>query len=489
MSGSDQRSLKLRETSSLGVKEKEKWGRLQREYEERERLTWREKAVPSSQTARVLGFGGLAVGMIAGGIAEALSGKTISSPSLILSEGNSERLATTLCRMRGAALKLGQILSIQEDSAMPPHLSEALERVRQNADIMPRSQLDRVLSSQLGKNWKDSFDTFNFTPVAAASLGQVHRGVLKDGRKVAIKVQFPGVAHSIDSDIKNLKTLATATGMFPKGIFIENIMEVMKDELQNECDYLAEAEHQEHFKLLLSEHDDKFFVPSVIHSLTTKQVLTSEWAPGLPIDWAVDLPQEERNKIGYQLLELSLLELFKFRYMQTDPNYSNYLYDVRSDRISLIDFGAARRYSKSFVDEYLNLVWAASNRDRQGVIKSSILLGFLTGEESEQMLEAHVDAGLELGRPFQNDRPFDFASSMVSAKIKKHGSTFATERLTPPPREVYSLHRRLSGAFMICIKMRARFECRELLKNVREEYIRESHRTNHGTEQSSLDAS
>lgn len=461
----------VEEDSVFPAAERKKWEALQSQYEERRGLVWNERSVPATQTARVLGFGGLAVGMLAGGIVEAFNSNKDASSSLLLSQGNSERLASTLCRMRGAALKLGQILSIQEDSVLPKHLSIALERARQNADIMPKTQLAQVLKSELGEKWEENFQAFDYNPVAAASLGQVHKGTLKDGRVVAMKVQFPGVATSIDSDLNNLKALATATGIFPKGLFIENIMEVMKEELQNECDYLAEAQHQDRFKELLLSHSDNFFVPAVIHDMTTKHVLTTEWAPGIPIDKTVGLPQRIRNQIGSQLLELSLAELFKFRYMQTDPNYSNYLYDVRRNRISLIDFGAARTYEKRFVDEYLNLVWSASNRDRQGIIDASLRLGFLTGSESQQMVDAHVDAGLEMGRPFQSDRPFDFASSLVSAKIRKHGGTFANERLTPPPKEVYSLHRRLSGAYMICIKLKAFFECREMLAKSREEYL------------------
>mmetsp|Transcript_8814 Transcript_8814/g.10544 ORF Transcript_8814/g.10544 Transcript_8814/m.10544 type:complete len:569 (-) Transcript_8814:44-1750(-) len=468
--------------------------KLQKQYEGKNEVVgsaeWREKQVPGSPVARVAGFGALAVGLVGGGVAEAISrigdasGKV--SESVFASEGNSELLARSLCRMRGAALKVGQMMSIQDESLMPPHLAKALDKVRQNADIMPEKQLHGMLKNGLGEDWETKFVKFDPVPFAAASLGQVHRAFVKDNEsfdqeeiEVAVKVQYPGVAESIDSDLANLKMLASVTGVFPKGIFIENIIKVMKEELKEECNYVLEAEHQERFRDMIlfpsgnnqfyPSNDDNFYVPKVVSNLSTERILTTEWAHGVPIDHVKHFPQSVRNSVGRRLLKLSLLELFHFRYMQTDPNYSNFLYDVDKDRITLIDFGATRSYSKEFVSKYLELVWAASNMNREKVLEISKEIGFLTGEESQLMVNAHIDAGLEVGRPFQRNAPFDFKASKLSTKMSQHGTTFATERLTPPPREIYSLHRKLSGAYMTCIKIGAVFTCRDLLINTIEE--------------------
>jgi aarF domain-containing kinase len=136
----------------------------------------------------------------------------------------------------------------------------------------------------------------------------------------------------------------------------------------------------------------------------------------------------------------------------------------------LIDFGATREYQDGFIDDYIELVWAASNSDRSAILDYSIKLGFLTGEESRDMVNAHIEAGLEVGRPFQRNAPFDFRASKIAQQMSKHGDTFLNERLTPPPMEIYSLHRRLSGAYMTCIKMGAVFPCRDLLEQAYRAY-------------------
>lgn len=172
--------------------------------------TFHERAVPASPLARVFGFGTLAMGLAAGTVAEGVRrtlgvSDAAAGAGVVMSEANAERLASTLCRMRGAALKLGQMLSIADDSVVPPVVQEVLERVRQSADIMPKHQLHSALSAAFGPDWRDLVAEFDDTPMAAASIGQVHRAVMHDGRVVAMKVQYPGVARSIDSDLDNAK--------------------------------------------------------------------------------------------------------------------------------------------------------------------------------------------------------------------------------------------------------------------------------------------
>jgi aarF domain-containing kinase len=135
-----------------------------------------------------------------------------------LSEANTERLAEGLCRMRGAALKVGQMLSIQDESLVPPQLQAVLDRVRDGADVMPRKQLERALVSELGADWESRLAHFEWTPLAAASIGQVHAARLKDGREVVMKVQYPGVAESIHSDVNNLKRLIRFVNVLPRGM-------------------------------------------------------------------------------------------------------------------------------------------------------------------------------------------------------------------------------------------------------------------------------
>jgi aarF domain-containing kinase len=174
--------------------------------------------------------------------------------------------------------------------------------------------------------------------------------------------------------------------------------------------------------------------------------------------------QETRNTVARQLLRLTIHELFVWRFMQTDPNWGNYLYDADTQVLHLIEFRSCREYDKVFVDAYLRLVWAAANRDTAALTDISRQLDFLTGDETPAMLAAHTGAGLVVDEPFVSNEPFDFAGSDLTARIGRHGEVFAKHRLTPPPRDAYSLHRKLAGAFLACIKLRAKIQCRDILE-------------------------
>ncbi|GAV74682.1 ABC1 domain-containing protein [Cephalotus follicularis] len=438
----------------------------------------RERRVPSTPFSRAIGFAGLGVGLAWGTVQESARRLVFGTPSPeekqsvlspFLSEKNAERLALALCRMRGAALKIGQMLSIQDESLIPAPILAALDIVRQGADVMPRSQLNEVLHTELCPDWQSKLTSFDYEPLAAASIGQVHRAVTKDGMEVAMKIQYPGVADSIESDIENVKLLLNRTNLIPKGLYLESAMKVAKEELARECDYELEAVNQKRFRDLLSNANG-FYVPVVVDEISSRRVLTTELVSGIPIDKVALLDQETRNYVGKKLLELTLKELFVFRFMQTDPNWSNFLFDVTTRTINLIDFGAARDYPKIFVDNYLRMVIACANGDRDAVIEMSKRLGFLTGMESEVMLEAHVQAGFIVGLPFSKPGGYNFQSTNITQSISNLGATMLKHRLTPPPAEVYSLHRKLSGAFLACIKLGAVVPCRELLLEVYEQY-------------------
>ncbi|KAJ1031402.1 hypothetical protein NDA13_001796 [Ustilago tritici] len=442
--------------------------------------------VPSSRLGRLLHYGGLGAGLAfgaAGSLLRASSGGTDGSApsSMFMSEQNVARLVDKLSTMRGAALKLGQFLSIQETKLLPPQIEQVLLRVQNGANYMPVWQMNKVMSQELGgSDWRERhFKEFEDIPFASASIGQVHTAVLRNdfpdpkmaGQKVAVKVQFPGVLESIDSDLSYLRWLVSVSALLPKGLFLENTLRVLGRELKDECDYGREAEMGRRFGAILKDSSE-FEVPKVVDSLCTGKVLTTEMMRGRPLSQASRYPQDTRDRIAQSILNLSLSELFRFRLMQTDPNWSNFLYNERTGKIQLIDFGATREYSKEFMDNWLQMLQAAIAGDYEECLTWSRKVGYLTGEESPGMERAHVDSMIALGEPFRPDapNPYPFEHQTITDRVKAQIPLMLRERLTPPPQETYSLNRKLSGAFLLCARLKTHVSCRTLFEQIEADY-------------------
>uniref|UniRef100_A0A8C2Z1M7 Coenzyme Q8B n=1 Tax=Cyclopterus lumpus TaxID=8103 RepID=A0A8C2Z1M7_CYCLU len=438
----------------------------------------RERKVPATRISRLVNFGGLAVGLGIGAIAEvakqSLGGKPKKAQGALLdspflSEANAERIVNTLCKVRGAALKIGQMFSIQDNSFINPQLQRIFERVRQSADFMPAWQMNKVLEEDLGPGWREKLLSFEDKPFAAASIGQVHHGVLKDGREIAMKIQYPGVAESIHSDINNLMSVLKISAALPEGLFADSSLEVLQRELAWECDYKREAECAKKFRSML-EGNDIFLIPKVIDELSGSRVLAMDLVQGVPLDRCVDLDQETRNRICYRILQLCLREVFEFRFMQTDPNWANFFFNSDTGQVVLLDFGACRGYPESFTDDYIQVVHAASVGDRATVLSKSKDLKFLTGFETKAFMDAHVEAVMILGEAFASAEPFDFGNQSTTQRVQSFLPVMLRHRLTPPPEESYSLHRKMAGSFLICSKLKARISCKDMFLDVYDAY-------------------
>ncbi|OQE21667.1 hypothetical protein PENSTE_c011G04998 [Penicillium steckii] len=425
-----------------------------------------ESRVPSSRFARMWQYGGLATSMAFGAVGETFRRATGSqdSGSVMFSAGNMERMVAKLSKMRGAALKLGQMLSIQDSNMLPEPIQQVLQRVQDRADYMPASQRDKVLADNLGPNWRDLFSSFNEVPMAAASIGQVHSAILKStGKPVAVKVQYPGVADSIDSDLNNLSILLTASRLLPRGLYLDKTIANARTELAWECDYIREAEAASRFRTLLKD-DPVFVVPEIMPEASGKQVLTMEMLDGIAVTKIQDFSQSQRDWIGTQLMRLCLREIVEFRYMQTDPNWTNFLYNSSTNRLELLDFGASREYPSSFISTYVRTLIAASRNDRSECKTLSTEMGYLTGFESEAMADAHVSSLVTIAEPFMLSSPdlYDFSNQTITDRVRALIPLMLRERLSPPPEETYSLHRKLSGAFLLCARLGSKVPCKEL---------------------------
>ncbi|KAI3325050.1 ABC1-domain-containing protein [Xylariaceae sp. AK1471] len=432
----------------------------------------RESKVPATRLSRLWNYGGLAAGMLGGALSEGVSRGFGSGGqgSVMFSAGNMERLVAKLSRMRGAALKLGQMMSFQDSKMLPGPIQEVLQRVQDRADYMPAWQRDRVLVASLGPEWRDLFEDFEETPIAAASIGQVHRAILKSGEKVAVKIQFPGVADSINSDLDNISMLLTASKMLPKGLYLNKTIDNARTELGWECDYARELECGKRYKELLSDEGDVFAVPKIYAHASGKHVLTMQFMEGVGVTRVKSFTQAQRDWIGTQILRLCLREIAEFHFMQTDPNWTNFLYNAATNKLELLDFGASREFPALFVAQYMSLLAAAARQDRDAVIDYSQRLGYLTGHESRAMLDAHIASILTLAEPFLQSAPeeYDFADQTITERVRDLIPVMVRERLSPPPEETYSLHRKLSGAFLLCARLGSRVRCRELFEKALE---------------------
>ena len=242
--------------------------------------------------------------------------------SLVLSAGNMERLVAKLSKMRGAALKLGQMMSFQgqnkfsfkkyrklmsfvDSKMLPGFIYEVLQRVQDSADYMPSSQRNSVLATELGSDWRSLFESFEEKPMAAASIGQVHGAILRsNGQRVAVKVQYPGVAASISSDLNNLSLLLAASRLLPEGLYLDKTIANARIELAWECDYVREAESAKQFQKLLADEIDTFAVPTIYAEASGKKVLTMERMEGKAVTKVQDFSQDQKDWIGTQILRI-----------------------------------------------------------------------------------------------------------------------------------------------------------------------------------------
>ena len=218
-------------------------------------MTESSRAVPSGRARRFGKFarlaGGVATNMLTEGVSQVASGNRPRARDLLLTPGNARRLTKQLAEMRGAAMKLGQIFSMDTGDFLPRELADILATLRDAAYAMPEDQLESVLTDAFGPGYGSKLKNFERQPFAAASIGQVHRLSTRDGRAAVLKVQYPGVRESIDSDVDNLATLLRVSGLLPKHMDIAPLLAEVKLQLREEADYEQEARYLNAFVLSL----------------------------------------------------------------------------------------------------------------------------------------------------------------------------------------------------------------------------------------------
>jgi predicted unusual protein kinase regulating ubiquinone biosynthesis (AarF/ABC1/UbiB family) len=391
------------------------------------------------------------------------AGERPKMADLLLTPTNVGKLADRLSHLRGAAMKLGQMMSMDAGDFLPAELTTILAKLRDGAHFMPPQQLQRVLAAQWGQDWRTRFTQFEPRPLAAASIGQVHRATTRDGRLLAVKVQYPGIRDSIDADVDNVATLLRLSGLLPSELDVAPLLAEAKRQLRDEADYQREGAQMERFSRLLAD-DPAFVVPNLDQEFTTDNVLAMTFVPGHPIEHLSTMSQDIRDIAMTNLIRLALSELFTFGVMQTDPNFANYRFQADTGQIVLLDFGAVRDVSASTAQAYRNLLQAALDEDRLAMIEAAVAAGFFSGAVVDlhpARLNTMIDIILaELHRP----GPFDFGDRSFVEGLREQGMAVAGDKATwhLPPADILVAQRKISGTALLAARLNAKVDVRQL---------------------------
>jgi predicted unusual protein kinase regulating ubiquinone biosynthesis (AarF/ABC1/UbiB family) len=328
---------------------------------------------------------------------------------------------------------------------------------------MPIGQVAGVLESAWGRDWKDRFRRFRFTPMAAASIGQVHEAETRDGRYLAVKIQYPGVARSIDSDLDNVGALLRLFRVLPEDIDLDPLLAEARCQLHEETDYLREAGQLETFRRAI-DGQPGLRVPEVARDLTTPTVLAMELVNGEPIESLAAAPAETRDRVATRLVALALREVLDWGLVQTDPNFANFRYRAADDTVVLLDFGAVRRYGPARIAAFRRLLRAGLGDDRQALEAALADLGYLAPEDPAAYRRAILDIVETAAAPARHPGAFDFGPADLSERLAEQVYDLRVAQgfgRVPPPDILY-LHRKLGGLYLLCKRLSARINVSKL---------------------------
>lgn len=435
----------------------------------KEKEEYRSFSVPEGRLPRLLRLGGMSTGVLASAVATGVSqltrGQRPSLASAFLTPSVAGRISRDLGQMRGAAMKLGQMLSMDPGLVLPPEMTGLLATLRADAPHMPPKQLQTVLNAEWGSGWYGRFAKFDVRPFAAASIGQVHKAETRDGRRLAIKVQYPGVRASIDSDLDNLAALLRIPGLLPKGMDLAPMLSEAKVQLHQEADYEREAQNLAAFRRALNPFE-RYVLPEIDEELSTPNVLAMSFIESQPIEELASAPQVIRDKVAADLIELCLNELFTFGMMQTDPNLGNYRYETATGRVVLLDFGAAMRIERDMQEDFRQLLRAALGDDVDAKHAALMRIGYFnedTPEHHQRLIREMFEAAMQ---PLRQAEAFDFGRSPLLEQLRDMGLAMAKERElahVPPPATMF-LHRKIGGIYLLAARLQAKVSLRSLVE-------------------------
>jgi aarF domain-containing kinase len=375
-------------------------------------------------------------------------------------------LVEQLGQLKGAAMKLGQMLALESRDLFPDEVVAILEKLQNNASFMERHQVEKILQTELGEKVSD-FSHFSSVPIAAASVGQVHTAELF-GKKVAIKIQYPGVQDSIDSDLKILNKLmgliANLTGK--SQMDFSALVAEMGSIFRQETDYILEAELLEKYRAQ-AKLIEGIKTPEVYRSHSSSKVLTLSYEAGVSITEALRADQlslTDRDYYAHQFLNLYTKEFCEWGLVQTDPNLGNFLIDVKNRNLVLLDFGATKVYDFEFRKMYSKLIMAAFDKNKELSKEIVLEMGLLDPREEETGATSLLNLLFESMQPFRED-VYDFNNDDYADKMRELSRSLIRDlKFTPPPRQIIFLHRKLGGIFQILRRLQVKRDLKPYLE-------------------------
>lgn len=394
---------------------------------------------------------------------------------------SASNLAKELGNLKGSLMKTGQLLSVYGEHFFPPEVNSILKTLQADSKPLAWSAIKKVLVAELGSSKLQELE-IDPTPINAASLGQVHRARRKsDGLEIALKIQYPGVAQAIDSDLATLRTILSISKLAPKTHSFEELFNEVRMMLHNEIDYEREAELTKEFAESLKD-DPRFVIPKIIDEYCSSQVIASTLEIGDPVtsDGILGLPQHRRNKIGAAIIDLMFKEIFELRLVQTDTHFGNYR--VRSDKdgndcIILFDFGAVRKFPKRYIDPFASLIRSAISGSRKNMIQAGADLGYLRPEDADGILDLFCTMCEMVVEPFATECltdaeslrrddavGYDWGKSDLLDRLALRVKDAALAvRFRPPPRETVFLDRKLIGIYIFLKALKVKFGPRDVI--------------------------
>jgi predicted unusual protein kinase regulating ubiquinone biosynthesis (AarF/ABC1/UbiB family) len=349
-------------------------------------------------------------------------------------------LATSIGQLKATAMKVGQLMSYLE-LELPPELTAALAVLQTHSPPMPFERVTEIVTAELGEHATPLVGRMSPSPVAAASIGQVHRATLPTGEDVAIKVQYPGMEAAIASDFRSAAVGTRFAKLLAPGASVDAVVNEARRALLEECDYEREARYQQRFARIYADHAT-LAVPGVHWPYCSRRVLTTTWIEGLRFDdfLASDPPQSERDRLGEALFEFYLGTLFRHALYNWDPHPGNYIVQ-RDGRIAMLDYGSTREFDGAFVRKLGALTLAAQTDTRNALHRALADLGFVREGEKYDFETAR-----NLVRSFYGPMLRDETVSIERGEAKPFGAVLESKR------QLLKLH--LPGAFIFIIRIR-----------------------------------